>query len=104
MAAQFITRDEYNNGNDQLLLRINAIYNAQMDIMRTEMRANTAQILNAIGTRFVKTESDISEIKPFQQTMLEANKAQTADIIRTMQDLHAQMMEAINDLRPKNIE
>ncbi|MBA3823210.1 MAG: hypothetical protein H0X24_04785 [Ktedonobacterales bacterium] len=104
MAMQFVTRDEYNNGNDQLLLRMNAIFGAQLDIMRTEMRANTAQILNAIGIRFDKSESDLAELRTFQRAMTEATKAQADDIVRTMRELHAQAMEEINDLRPKNIE
>jgi ethanolamine utilization cobalamin adenosyltransferase len=78
MAAQFITRDEYNSGNDQLFLRMNTLMNAQMDIMRTEMRANTTMILH----RFSEVDTNIAEIRSFQVAMMSTFQAVTADIAK----------------------
>lgn len=59
MATQFITRDEYSGGNDQLFLRFSTLLSGQLDLVRTEMRANTANILSTMNARFEKNESDI---------------------------------------------
>jgi hypothetical protein len=98
MAAQFITRDEYNNGNDQLFLRMNALVNAQIDIIRTEMRANTAMILTTMETRFRETDANIAEIRSFQQAMMTTFQAVTADIARQISEGFAAQAERHNEL------
>ena len=90
-----VDRQESRARDDALLKRIENVEATQKVIIDLQR-----QMQGTIETM----QGQIATLETFQQTMLEASKAQTEDILRTMQDLHALAMEAINELRPKDIE
>ncbi|MBA2678271.1 MAG: hypothetical protein H0U76_07760 [Ktedonobacteraceae bacterium] len=109
---------------DRLYNRVTTYFDARFDKIMTEIRVMQADIrtmqedIVEIKTVQQQMQGDITEIKTeqrqmqgqvatlesFQKTMMEASKAQTMDLLQIIQNLHAQTMGAINDLRPKNME
>ena len=70
-------------------------------VQRVEVVENNQRsLVDAILT----LTSKVNDITTYQQTMTEAGKAQTADILQVVRDLHAEAMEAINELRQKGNE
>jgi len=73
----------------------------QRVVQRVEVVENNQRsLVDAILT----LTSKVNDITTYQQTMTEAGKAQTADILQVVRDLHAEAMEAINELRQKGNE
>lgn len=88
---------------DRLYNRVTTYFDARFDKIMTEIRVMQADIAE-MKTEQRQMQGQIATLESFQKTMMEASKAQTADLLQIIQNLHAQTMGAINDLRPKDIE
>jgi hypothetical protein len=108
MAAQPIYPDELRLELDRLFPRITAYMDGQRDAITTQMRLDKHDAIErekALVRRIEAVEANqqslASAILALTQ-QVSALKTQTEDVLQVVRDLHAEAMEAINDLRRQN--
>ncbi len=88
---------------DRVYNRITTYFDARFDKVMTEIRVLQAD-LAGVKEEQQRQNDRMTALESFQRTMMDASKAQTADLLQVIRDLHAEAMEAINELRPKGNE
>jgi hypothetical protein len=120
-AAEPIYPDQLSFALDRLYARLTNYVDARIEAIIVQMRIDKqesiardsdladalvalTQRVSNLETRMAALETRMTTLEAMQQAMLEASRAQTEDILRVVRDLHAEAMEAINELRPRGDE
>lgn len=94
---------DLNLAMDRVYNRITTYFDARFDKVMTEIRVLQADIAE-VKEEEQRQNDRMTALASFQRTMMDASKAQTADLLQIIRDLHAEAMEAINELHPKGNE
>jgi|GEM_PF-5467934 len=118
MAAQYIDRNEFTNGLNALYAKITRYIDNRFEGLNGQILADKTDTserldrvekrldgvekrLDGIEGRLDKVETRLDSIEHYQKDLLETFQATTRDILKSIADSHAILMERINDIDRK---